>query len=195
MENEVKDPALQYHFITPEEYLAAERIATEKHEYYHGEIFAMSGASVNHNKIFRKLFLAFGHQLKGRDCQPYGRDLRIHIPLNTLYTYPDISIICGEPELADNQFDNVINPSVIIEILSKSTRNCDKGEKFTLYRDIDTLQEYILVDSEKIHIEKHIRNKDNSLQLTEFKNIENSLLITTVNVQIELRDIYEGLSF
>lgn len=195
MENEVKEPALQYNFITPEEYLAAERSATEKHEYYRGEIFAMSGASVNHNKIFRKLFLAIGHQLKGKDCQPYGSDLRIHIPMNTLYTYPDISIICGEPELADDPFDNVINPSVIIEILSKSTRNYDKGEKFTLYRDIDTLQEYILVDSEKIHIEKHIRNKDNSWQLTEFKSIENSLYINTVNMQIELRDIYESLSF
>ncbi len=101
---------------------------------------------------------------------PFGSDLRIHIPKNTLYTYPDISIICGEMECTDDHFDTATNPSVIIELLSKSTRNYDKGGKFTLYRDIDTLQEYILIDTEAIYVEKHIRNEDNSWQLTEFKS-------------------------
>lgn len=126
---------------------------------------------------------------------PFGSDLRIHIPKNTLYTYPDISIVCGETECTDDFFDTVLNPSVIIELLSKSTRNYDKGEKFSLYRDIDRLQEYILIDTERIHVEKHIRNNDNSWQLTEFKSSEDSFLISTVNLSISLKDIYEGISF
>src|SRR5882757_2625151 len=134
--NIVKEPALQYNYISVEDYLKAERAATEKHEYYQGEIFAMSGASLKHNRISVNVLTELGNKLKGKGCQPYGSDLRIHIPKNTLFTYPDISIICGDPNLTDNSFDTATNPSVIIELLSKSTRNYDKGEKFTLYRDI-----------------------------------------------------------
>ena len=151
MENIVNEPALKYNYISPDEYLAGERAALEKHEYYQGEVFAMSGASLQHNVIFSNLFTDIGSKLKGKGCKPYGSDLRIHIPRNTLYTYPDISIICGEAHLTDNEFDTATNPTVIIELLSKSTRNYDKGEKFTLYRDIDALKEYILVDTEKIY--------------------------------------------
>lgn len=130
-------------FITELEYLDAERVSFEKHEYYKGEIFAMSGASIPHNKIFSNLFGTLYSKSKGKPCQPYGSDLRIHIPLNSLYTYPDLSIICGEPETTDENFDSVINPTVIFEILSKSTRNYDLGQKFELYRQITTLREYI----------------------------------------------------
>ena len=195
MENIVEEPALSYNFISEEEYLEKERAATEKHEYYRGEIFAMSGASIRHNRIFSNLFIDIGSKLKGKGCQPFGSDLRIHIPKNTLYTYPDITIICGEPNLTDDKFDTATNPSVIIELLSKSTRNYDKGEKFTLYREIDSLQEYILVDSEKINVEKHIRNADNSWTLTEYKFIENSFSISTIQSDFMLKDIYEGVIF
>jgi Uma2 family endonuclease len=195
MENEVKEPALQYKFISAEAYLANEKAALEKHEFYKGEVFAMSGASLKHNQIFSKIFISIGNKLKGNRCRPYGSGLRIHIPKNSLYTYPDISIICGDPELTGEQFDTAVNPSVIIELLSKSTRNYDKGEKFTLYRDIDSLKEYILIDTEKIHVEKHLRFADNSWQLTEFKNIENIFTINTINIQVALNSIYEGLSF
>jgi len=195
MENIVKEPALQYNYISQEEYLELERTATEKHEYYQGEIFAMSGASLEHNAIFSNLFGEIAHRLKGKNCKPFGSDLRIHIPKNTLYTYPDITIICGKPELTDDKFDTTTNPSVIIELLSKSTRNYDKGEKFTLYRDIDSLKEYILVDTEKIHVEKHLRHADNSWQLTDYKSLDKSFSIETVNVTLSLRDVYEGLSF
>ena len=141
MENIVNEPVLKYNYISPEEYLAGERAALDKHEYYQGEVFAMSGASLKHNMIFSNLFTDIGSKLKGKSCRPYGSDLRIHIPKNTLYTYPDITIICGAAELTDNEFDTATNPSVIIELLSQSTRNYDKGEKFTLYRDIDSLNE------------------------------------------------------
>ena len=106
-----------------------------------------------------------------------------------------MSIICGKEDTTDNKFDTVTNPSVIIELLSKSTCKYDRGKKFLLYQDIDSLQEYILIDTEKIHVEKHIRNADNSWLLTEFKSIEESFTIQTVNISIQLKDVYEGLSF
>ena len=186
-------PVLNY--ISEQEYLEAERKAFEKHEYYKGEIFAMSGASFNHNKIFSKIFVDLGSKLKGKNCNPFGSDLRIQIPANSLYTYPDISIICGEIESTDDKFDTAVNPAVIIEILSPSTRDYDKGSKFTLYRDIETLKEYILVDSTNISVEKFIRNADNSWQLTEYKLLTDVFSISTVDLKITLSDIYEGVKF
>lgn len=195
MENIVKEPALSYNYISQEEYLETERAALEKHEYYQGEIFAMSGASVNHNIISVNLISELKTKLKGNGCRLYGSDLRIHIPKNTLFTYPDISIICGDPDLTDDKFDTATNPSVIIELLSKSTRNYDMGQKFTLYRDIESLQEYILIDTEKIYVEKHIRNADNSWQLTDYRSQDNSFEISTIGLIFLLKDIYEDINF
>jgi Uma2 family endonuclease len=180
-------------FISQSDYLQTERLAVDKHEYFRGEVFAMNGASITHNVIFSNTFNEIGNQLKGKSCRPFGSDLRIHIPKNTLYTYPDISIICGEIKTTDDKFDTVTNPSVIIEILSASTRNYDKGEKFTLYREIDSLQEYILIDSERIMVEKFIRNADNSWQLTEYKSIEQSFKITTVAIEMTLETVYQDV--
>ena len=195
MENEVKEPASKYNFISAGDYLEQERAATEKHEYYQGEIFAMSGTSLEQVIITKNLTLAIGNKLKGKSCQPYGNDLRIHIPPNTLYTYPDLSIICGKPDLTDDQFDTAVNPTVIIEILSASTRNYDMGIKFKLYRDILSLQEYILVDSENVYVEKHVRQQNDSWLLSEIKNINEQLELSSVQISIALNDIYEGVSF
>jgi Uma2 family endonuclease len=177
-------------YISQAEYLAAERAATIKHEYFQGEIFAMSGAKIAHNKIQINCIVDIANKLKGKKCQPFGSDLRIHVQKNTLYTYPDISIICGEIETVDDTFDTATNPSVIIEILSESTRDYDKGGKFTLYRAIDTLQEYILIDSETVMVEKFIRNPDGSWQLTEYKTLDQSVSLDTLAIQIHLSDIY-----
>ena len=185
----------EFKYITAEDYLATERLALDKHEYFRGEIFAMSGASIPHNIIASNLAGDFRTRLKGKKCRAFGSDLRIHIPKNTLYTYPDISIICGEIETTDDSFDTAKNPSVLIEILSKSTRDYDKGGKFTLYRDIETLKEYILVDTEKVCIEKFSRNPDNSWLLTEYKSLEGSFTIVAVDVTLQLADIYEDVKF
>lgn len=186
-------PVLNY--ISQQDYLEAELQAFEKHEYYQGEIFAMSGALLPHNQIFSNLFGELSSKLKGKNCKPFGSDLRIHIPSNTLYTYPDISIICGKVEITDDQFDTATNPAVIIEILSKSTINYDRGSKFTLYRDIETLKEYILVDSTGILVEKFLRHADNSWQLTEYKLLTDTFLISTVDVNFTLADIYDDVIF
>ena len=195
MEHEVNEPVSVYKNITAQEYLEAENEALEKHEFYQGEVFAMSGAPLKHNTIFSNVFGGLATKLKGKKCMPFGSDLRIHIPKNTLYTYPDISIICGKVELTDDKFDTATNPSVIIELLSSSTRSYDMGAKFNLYRDIDSLQEYILIDTESIYVEKHIRNNDNSWTLTEYRTLESSFSINTVALSLPLKDIYEGLSF
>ena len=172
------------------EYLSAERAASQKYEYYNGEVFAMSGASLKHNVIFRNTYIKLGLKLQGKSCQPFGSDLRIHIPKNTLYTYPDITIICGEPETTDDTTDTISNPTVIIEILSKSKRDYDKGSKFTLYRDIPTLKDYILIDSESVRVEKYSRNVDNSWLLNEYKTEKDSLLIESIQESLSLSDIY-----
>lgn len=177
-------------YITQMEYLSAERAASQKYEYYNGEVFAMSGASLKHNVIFRNTYIKLGLKLQGKSCQPFGSDLRIHIPKNTLYTYPDITIICGEPETTDDTTDTISNPTVIIEILSKSKRDYDKGSKFTLYRDIPTLKDYILIDSESVRVEKYSRNVDNSWLLNEYKTEKDSLLIESIQESLSLSDIY-----
>lgn len=195
MENEVKEPAPKYNYISPEHYLELERASELKHEYYKGEVYAMSGASLPHNDIFHNVYGALTFFLKGKGCKPYGSDLRIHIPQNTLYTYPDISIICGKPETSDSFRDNIINPSVIIKILSKSTKDYDRGTKFNLYRSIKTLKEYILIDSTSISVEIFTRQEDNSWILTEFKQLSDSFLISTISLTLHLKDIYEDVSF
>ena len=121
---EVREPAIVYgkQKISIEEYLEMENASLEKHEYYQGEIFAMSGAKMPHNIVARNLFGALIQKLKGKRCQPFGSDMRIHIEANTLFTYPDISIVCGDIITLNNDDYNVLNPSVLIEVLSPSTK-------------------------------------------------------------------------
>ena len=194
---EIKEPAIAYgkEKISIEEYLEMENASIEKHEYYKGEIFAMSGAKVPHNVISGNLFIALGQKLKGKKCRPYNSDQRIHIPINTLFTYPDISIICGEVITLNDDDWNVLNPTVIIEVLSPSTKNYDRGEKFKLYRDIQTLKEYILADSESIHLEVFRLNEHKHWELEEYNSIEEFLNVKAIDEKISLTEIYEGVKF
>ncbi|MEO6636645.1 MAG: Uma2 family endonuclease [Ginsengibacter sp.] len=176
-----------------EEYLELENAWDEKHEYYKGEIFAMSGAKVPHNAIGGNLFASLFNKLKGKKCKPYNSDQRIHIQSNTLFTYPDISIICGEIITLNNDDYNVLNPSVIIEVLSKSTKNYDRGEKFKLYRAIPTLREYILVDSESIHIEVFRLNDNQHWELEEYNSTTDVLHVKAIDEKVQLEEIYDGV--
>jgi Uma2 family endonuclease len=173
------------------EYLELEREAEYKSEYYQGEIFAMAGASPNHNRIMANLSGEIYMALKGRSCQNFSSDMRLHIPQNGLYTYPDVIIVCGKPEFSEDDKNTLINPSVIIEVLCKSTSTYDRGDKFRLYRSISTLTEYILVDSLSISIEAFRKNEDGSWVLNaEINKIEEQITLTTIHVQLELKDIY-----
>ena len=191
---EVNEPAVAYskQHYSIEEYLEMENAATEKHEYYRGEIFAMSGAKLEHNIVTRNLMILLGNKLKGKPCQPFGSDMRVHIEKNTLFTYPDLTIICGEPESLNNDGMNFLNPSVIFEVASPSTRDYDRGEKFKLYRDIRTLKEYILVDPLSISIEAFFINGQGNWELKDYNNIDQILEFPSMQVSVELREIYEG---
>jgi Uma2 family endonuclease len=153
--------------LTEAEYLAIERQATFKSEYYRGEIFAMSGARRNHNAIISNLIGSLNGYLKGKPCMIFPSDLRLHIPETGLYTYPDAMIVCGKEEFVDEVFDTITNPTVIIEVLSESTEKYDRGDKFRFYRSIPSLKEYLLVNSEKVGIEKYAINDRGLWELSE----------------------------
>jgi|SRR5215213_6034834 len=191
---DVKEPAVSYSNkkYTIEEYLEMEEASQEKHEYYQGEIFAISGPKVKHNIIAMNTSTLFVNKLKGKPCQPFNSDQRIHIEKNSLFTYPDISIVCGDIETRNNDDWNVLNPTVIVEILSPSTRDYDHGQKFKLYRDITSLKEYVLIDSESINVEIFFLNDHGNWELIEYKTIEDSFTLNSIQVKLELKEIYEG---
>ena len=191
---ELKEPAHSYQkkFYSIQEYLEMEKDSLEKHEYYRGEIFVMAGAGSAHNVIFKNTFGNLFIALKGKNCQPYGSDFRIHIPENSLFTYPDISIICGDIINSEEDEDTATLPTVIIEILSPATKNYDRGEKFRLYRAISTLKDYILIDSESIHVEHFAINREGLWQLKEHNKSEEKIIIETMNIELFLKDVYEG---
>ena len=192
MEVHEPTPAYKRQFVSAKEYLEQEKMSLEKHEYYKGEIFAMAGAGNRHNVIFSNVFLAIGNALKGKNCRPYGSDMRIHIPENTLFTYPDISIICNDIIFSPEDEDTAVQPTVLIEILSPATKNYDRGEKFMLYRDIKTLKDYVLIDSKSIHAEVFSINQSNLWQLKEYKNLTDELVIGSIEFSVSLSEIYEG---
>jgi Uma2 family endonuclease len=191
MNTEVREPIQAYgkRKLTEEEYLQFEKDAEQKHEFYKGDIFAMAGASERHNIISVNLLGELHSRLKGKPCQPFGGDLRIHIPENSLYTYPDIAVICGDILSADQ--DKVKRPVVIIEILSESTRNYDRGEKFMLYRDIPTLKEYILIESESIQVEAFRIIHKGHWSMEEYRNITETLQISSLGIELLLTEVYE----
>jgi Uma2 family endonuclease len=195
MKWELREPVVAYgkKILTEAEYLAFEEAAERKHEYFRGQVFAMAGAGMGHNIVFSNVFGELAYSLKGKSCRPFGSDMRVHIPENTLYTYPDISIFCKDD--FDPKAKYATEPTVIIEILSPSTKDYDRGSKFELYRDIPTLKEYILIDSEKVHVEVYRINSYKHWELEEFKVPDEELVIKQVSWMMPLKVIYEGLHF
>jgi Uma2 family endonuclease len=191
---EVNEPAPAYgkNKISIEEYLQMEKESPVKHEYYKGEVFAMAGAGARHNVIFSNLFREVAVKLKGKPCQPFGSDMRVHIPENTLFTYPDISIFCGDIIQSPEDEDTIINPIVIIEILSPSTKDYDRGDKFQLYRQIPSLKDYMLVDAAAIHVEVFSLNERSHWELTEYNQLAQTISINTISLAIEMADVYEA---
>ncbi len=188
--------------FTEEEYLAFERAATdERHEFYkgeifqmygHGELLAMSGAGLRHNIIFSNLFGEICSQLKGKPCRPFGPDMRMNIPENTLFTYPDISVYCDEAGSTSEVEDTLTQPTVIIEILSPSATSYDRGAKFKLYRDIPSLREYVLVDTATLNVEAFRINTSKHWELEEFKLLSAILNFPAIHINIPLTAIYQG---
>lgn len=180
--------------MTPAEYLAFERTQTDaKHEYLHGEITAMSGASLIHNMIVTNLVISLGTQMRGRPCNVFSSDMRVKVPATGLYTYPDVAALCGTPQLEDDAVDTLLNPSVIIEVLSPSTEAYDRGAKFAHYQTIESLQEYVLVAQDKLRIEIFRRQEHGDWLYSVAETPETTVRLEVINCELTLADAYEGV--
>ncbi|MEO6686314.1 MAG: Uma2 family endonuclease [Dyadobacter sp.] len=178
-------------YYSEAEYLDIERDANYKSEYYNGEIFAMAGAGHNHNRIVENLsgecYIAF----KGKECRTFSSDQRIHIPETGLYTYPDLLIVCDKNQYLDDKKDTILNPTVIIEVLSESTEAYDRGQKFHFYRSITSLQEYVLINSRSFAAEVYRKNEEGLWVLvSEAYHLNNDLELASVALKLPMSDIY-----
>jgi len=182
-------PAIPKSNITETDYLKLERQAANKSEYYKGEIFAMAGATKEHNKIVASIIGALSQHLKGKKCSYFPSDLRVHNNYNGFYTYPDVTIVCGEEEYLDDKFDTLLNPTVIFEVLSAATEDYDRGTKFKLYRSIPSLQNYVLVSSTEYAAEVYRRSGDKWI-LSTAKDKGNYIHISAINYDLPLSDVY-----
>jgi phenylacetic acid degradation protein/carnitine operon protein CaiE len=198
-ENIVAEPAAEYgrgkREFTIEDYLEMQSYSLQKHEYYDGEIFAMSGARADHNTIAVNLTALVKQKLKGGSCKVYNGDQRVYVEKNSLFTYPDLTVVCGKPLFYKDDKMNLMNPAVIIEILSPSTKSYDRGEKFKLYKELATLQEYLLVDSQSVLLEHFFKNDTGIWERQKYDQLADKLLMKVPNITLSLEEIYEETEF
>ena len=181
-------------YLTPAEYLNMERKAVTKSEYLNGQIIAMSGASNAHNIITMNTANQLYNQLVDRDCLVYASDMRVGVGSPTSYFYPDVTVVCGEPRFEDDVFDTLLNPTVVIEVLSPSTAAYDRREKFTRYQQIASLKEYILISQNRIHLEHHLR-QESQWSATEFQKLEDIVSVTSIKCELLLAHVYRRVTF
>jgi Uma2 family endonuclease len=181
--------------LTPHEYLAIERRAPTKSEYYRGEMFAMSGASEEHNLIAGNVFGLIWQQFRGRPCKVYSGDMRVKVDFSGLYTYPDVVAVCGDAQFEDEQFDTLLNPLVLVEVLSPSTQGYDRVQKFKLYRQLPSLQEYLIIAQDRLFVEHFARQDDGSWRLTDHHDKSQTLELPSINCRLSLADVYDKVDF
>ncbi len=181
--------------ITPDEYLKFEKNSEFKHEYFDGEIFAMVGASLNHNRISFNLSRELGNQLKNSSCEGFSGDMRVKVKEIEKYTYPDIVVACDKIELEENGVDTLLNPIVIMEILSDSTEAYDRGLKFEHYQLIGSLQEYILISQHSCTVVRYLRNQDDSWNYKKHTDMNKILKLESIKCELSLSEIYHRVEF
>ena len=180
---------------TAAEYLAFERESEERHEFVNGEVRPMSGASRNHNRITASIGLVLGNSLKDKPCEYFLTDMRVKISANGRYTYPDVSVVCGGAEFEDSHVDTVLNPNVVVEVLSKSTVEYDRGDKFTSYRNLPSLREYLLVSQYSPYVEHFVKLDDGAWRFNPTEGLDGEIRLVTVDVRLPLKDIYDKVGF
>jgi len=176
--------------VTEEQYLAIDRAAEFRSEFIDGEIVAMSGASLVHNRLQGNVYAEVRAALRDSNCEAFNSDLRIRVSAR-VYTYADVSVVCGKPALADERQDILLNPVVIFEVLSPSTEKYDRGVKFQHYRTIDSLKDYVLVDQDQVRIEHYSRETDNTWTLHDHEKLDDELKITSIGVSLPLNRVYD----
>lgn len=178
-------------YLTPEEYLRIERAAETKSEYFDGEMFAMSGASRKHNLVAGNIFREISNQLRDSKCEAYINDMRVRVPATGLYTYPDIVVACEEPQFDDDECDTLINPTVIVEVLSKSTASYDRGDKFMHYRSIQTLSDYLVVAQDGCKVEHYTKQADGRWMLEETRTLDATISLASIGCALVLKEVYD----
>jgi Uma2 family endonuclease len=181
--------------LTETEYLAIERAAETRSEFYQGEMFAMAGVSLQHSLIASNLNRAIGNAIDGRGCQVHQSELRVKVDQTGLYTYPDIVVFCGKAQLEDNHFDTLLNPTILIEVLSDSTEAYDRGAKFSQYRTVSSLKEYVLVSQKEASCERFVRQPNEDWAFRAIIGLESTLMLDSIQIQIPLALIYRDVEF
>jgi Uma2 family endonuclease len=181
--------------ITEDEYLTFERASAIKHEWIDGEIVAMTDASAAHNLICASTAFVLYAQLRHRACRLYVSDMRVKIQAIGLYTYPDISVVCGDSQFSDDQRDSLLNPTLIIEVLSPTTERYDRGREFQHYRTLASLREYVLIAQDSPRIERYLRQPDDSWQLIDAQGIDAGLTLASIDCTLHLAEVYEQITF
>lgn len=181
--------------LSVEEYLAAERTAEHRSEYYQGDVFAMTGASMRHNVIVANLVGELRTQLKGRPCTVLPSDMRVKVSATGLYTYPDVVVVCDNPRFEDDHRDTLLNPTLLIEVLSKSTEAYDRGKKAGHYRQLESLAEYLLVEAQAPKVEHYRRQPDGQWLLSEASGVDSSLKLPSIECVLLLAEVYEKAEF
>lgn len=181
--------------LSPQEFLDRERRADFRSEFYRGEMFAMAGASWEHTLIKDNLAREAGNQLKGGPCQVVTSDLRVKVNATGLYTYPDVLVVCDEPQFEDEVMDTLVNPRVIVEVLSDSTEKYDRGTKFAHYRQLPSVEEYVLVAQDRPLVERYVRQAEDTWVLTAFSELTQTFAFESIAAEMALADIYRGVKF
>jgi Uma2 family endonuclease len=181
--------------FTPEEYLALERKSDAKSEYFAGEIFLMAGASERHNLVVANLIAEWRTQLKNRPCKVYPSDMRVKIADSELYTYPDVTVVCGEAEFEDDQKDTLVNPTLIVEVLSESSEAYDRGKKFEYYRRISSLSDYLLIAQDKPEVEQFVRQADEKWLYSAYSGLQSTVVLDSIQCELLLREVYDKVNF
>jgi Uma2 family endonuclease len=181
-------------YVSPEEYLRLERQAEYKSEYLNGEIFAMSGASHKHNLVAGNIFGELRQQLKGRQCEAYMSDMRVKVTATGLYTYPDVIVVCGEPKFEDEYVDTLLNPSLLVEVLSQSTERYDRIAKSSYYRTLESLTEHLLVAQDEVRLEQYVKQANGQWLLFEYESLDQIVDLNSISCSLALGDVYDKVS-
>ncbi|MEH1873380.1 Uma2 family endonuclease [Nostoc sp.] len=185
----------QQRYYTPEEYLELEEAAEYKSEYIDGQIITMAGGTINHNRIGGNFYAVLNFAFRQQEYEVFNSDMRLWIHQKRIYTYPDVTVIAGEPEFFNNRTDIITNPQIIVEVLSKSTKNYDSEDKFQAYRTISTFQEYLLIDQTRIHIDQFSKTGKKQWTLREYDDEDEAIALVTVPFEISLQDLYNKVNF
>jgi Uma2 family endonuclease len=183
--------------LTTEQYFELEEKALDRHEFHDGEMLAMAGASFEHSVLTTRIILSLGNQLSGKPCTPLSTDLRVRVGYSRRYVYPDLLVLCGPPQFdpLDPQPGTLLNPTVIVEVLSPTSEAYDRGEKFSLYRAVESMKDYVLVSQDRPRVEVFSRRESGDWRIECVEGLEAAIALPSIDATLKLADIYQGITF